>query len=100
MPNNNIYLPKENLVKVEEVREIKNEIPTIADFFEKIFEKSSSIKMSTPKSSALGCSTIYLAACAVCSGLPSAQARAFCYERAAERYADCLRNASGPGGNA
>jgi len=31
MPKN-IYLPKENIPKIEEVREIKNEIPTYEEF--------------------------------------------------------------------
>jgi len=32
MTKNNIYLPKENLAKVEEVREINNEVPSFEEF--------------------------------------------------------------------
>ena len=46
MTKNNIYLPKENYKKVEEVREINNEIPTFEEFM-KTYEPSEEVEILT-----------------------------------------------------
>lgn len=98
MVNENLISLIENKKPVELVQEIDNkyEIPSVIT---KVFDKISSIKKPSPKSCAVGCSLLYAADCAICTGLSSGQARALCYARAAERYANCLRGANGLGGS-
>lgn len=43
MPNNNNLIPKENIAKVEEVREIENEIPTYEEFMKNYNENKEAV---------------------------------------------------------
>jgi hypothetical protein len=53
MPKNNIYLPKENLAKAEEIREIKNEIPTYEEFM-KTYENDGNLNYDDLSSGSIG----------------------------------------------